>query len=67
MGYSDQQVADLQATIAKVPCDTVIVATPIDLRRIVSIEQPSARVRYELQEIGDPTLEQVLRDFFARR
>ncbi len=67
MGYSDQQVADLQATIAKVPCDTVIVATPIDLRRIVRIEQPTARVSYELQEIGDPTLEQVLRDFFARR
>jgi len=56
MGYGAQQVKDLEATIAKVPCDAVVIGTPIDLRRIVEIKQPSLRVRYELQEIGQPTL-----------
>jgi len=67
MGYGEQQVRDLEATIAKVDCDLVVVATPIDLRRIVKIKQPSLRVSYELQEIGQPTLADVLKDFFARR
>ncbi len=64
MGYGEQQVRDLEATIAKVPCDLVVVGTPIDLRRIVNIEQPALRVRYELQEIGEPTMRQVLEAFF---
>jgi predicted GTPase len=63
MGYGDQQVADLEATIHATPHDVVLIATPIDLRRLVTFEKPALRVRYELQEIGEPTLEQVLRDF----
>ena len=67
MGYGDQQVQDLEATINKVDCDMVVVGTPIDLRRIVAIKQPALRVKYDLQEIGQPTLKSVLEDFFASR
>ncbi|MBM4430210.1 MAG: GTPase, partial [Chloroflexi bacterium] len=52
MGYGAKQVAELGETINSTPCDLVIIATPIDLRRMVKIHQPSQRVRYELQEIG---------------
>ena len=64
MGYGDQQVKDLEATIAKVPCDTVIIATPIDLRRLIKIAKPTVRVEYELQEIGSPNLTELLQNFF---
>ena len=60
MGYGDEQIADLGQTISNTPCDLVIIATPIDLRRVVKIDKPSQRVRYELQEIGQPTLVDVL-------
>ena len=63
MGYGAQQVADLSETINSVPCDLVIIATPIDLNRVMTIRQPTQRVRYELQEIGQPTLDQVLQRF----
>ena len=66
MGYSDQQVRDLEATIDQVPCDVVIVGTPIDLCRLVKIRQPVVRARYELQEIGQPDLAQVITDFLER-
>ena len=66
MGYGDQQVRDLEATIARVPCDTVIVGTPIDLTRLVTIHQLVVRARYELQEIGQPTLADVVAGFLAR-
>jgi predicted GTPase len=52
MGYGAEQVRDLEATIALVPCDIVVVGTPVDLSRLVTIRQPVVRVRYELQEIG---------------
>ncbi|MCB0205851.1 MAG: GTPase [Anaerolineae bacterium] len=65
MGYGDQQMADLQETINNVPCDLVIIATPIDLTRIIDIHRPTQRVRYELQEIGRPTLSELLNDRFA--
>jgi predicted GTPase len=61
MGYGEQQICELEETIRATPADLVIIGTPIDLRRIVNIRQPSQRVRYELQEIGRPNLEQVLR------
>ncbi|MER2599083.1 MAG: cyclic 2,3-diphosphoglycerate synthase [Caldilineales bacterium] len=56
MGYGGQQLADLAATINATPCDLVIIATPIDLNRIIEINRPAQRVRYELQEIGLPDL-----------
>ena len=65
MGYSQQQVMDLQETIAACDVDLVIIATPIDLRRLVRIDAPTLRVRYELQEIGEPTVEDVLREYFG--
>jgi predicted GTPase len=67
MGYSDQQVMDLQETINRTPADVVLIATPIDLRRLVEIEKPALRVRYELQEIGEPTLRQVLEEFVEKQ
>jgi len=67
MGYGDQQIRDLEETLRRVDCDLVIVATPVNLRRIVKISQPTCRVTYELEEIGSPNLAEVLRDFVAER
>jgi len=64
MGYFGKQLIDLEKTIDRVECDSVIIATPIDLRRIVKIKKPSVRVYYDLQEIGQPTLETVLKEAF---
>jgi predicted GTPase len=66
MGYGEEQVRDLEATIRRVPCDMVVIGTPIDLTRLVRIEQPTVRVRYELQEIGRPDLSDVLAPLIAR-
>lgn len=60
MGYGDKQIRELEQTINAIDCDVVISATPIDLTRILKINKPAVRVRYELQEIGKPTLEDVL-------
>lgn len=67
MGYGDQQVKDLGATIEATPCDLVLIATPIDLRRVVEIRKPTLRVSYELVEKGEPTLKQILTDFLGTR
>jgi predicted GTPase len=67
MGYGAKQVADLEATINKTPCDVVVVGTPIDIRRIIKLNKPSVRVSYSLQEIGSPTLADVLGEFLRRR
>jgi predicted GTPase len=63
MGYSDRQRHELEETIKRVPCDLVIVATPIDLARAIKLDKPSVRVRYEVQEIGKPEITQVLEEF----
>jgi len=63
MGYGDQQVKDLEATINKTDCDTVVIATPIDLNRIVKITKPTVKVGYDLQEIGNPNLTEVIDEF----
>lgn len=65
MGYGPQQVKELEETINATPCELVVVATPIDLRRVARIDRPCDRVRYELQEIGQPTLEDPVREMFA--
>jgi predicted GTPase len=61
MGYGHEQMKDLEATIAASGAEAVIIGTPIDLRRIIKIGQPSVRVTYELQEIGTPDLSEVLK------
>jgi predicted GTPase len=63
MGYGEQQIHDLEATIERADADVVLVATPIDLRRVLKITKPALRVRYELQEIGKPDLADVLAKF----
>jgi predicted GTPase len=63
MGYGGEQVKDLEATIERTPCDLVLVATPIDLRRVIRIDREALRVGYELQEIGRPDLADVLARF----
>jgi predicted GTPase len=62
MGYGEEQIRDLEETIRRTPCDLVIAATPIDLTRVAKIFHPVQRVRYELQVIGQPTLDEVLQD-----
>jgi len=67
MGYGGQQVADLAETINNTPCDLVIIATPIDLRRVIEINRPTQRVSYELQEIGQPSLMDVIKAKFGAK
>ncbi len=64
MGYSPEQVADLQMTVNAVDCDYVVIGTPIDLRKVIDIERPSVRVGYDLEVKGSPNLEDVLGDLF---
>jgi predicted GTPase len=66
MGYGEQQLRDLEKTINNTDCDSVIIATPIDLNRIIKIRKPNTRVYYDLQEIGDPNLTQVLAEFIKK-
>ncbi|MBI2568004.1 MAG: GTPase [Candidatus Schekmanbacteria bacterium] len=61
MGYGKAQVADLEATIRRCDCDAVIVATPIDLARLITVDKPMHRVQYSLEELSGPTLEELLR------
>ena len=65
MGYGEQQTRDLEATINNTECDSVVIGTPIDLSRVIKINKPSTRVNYDLQEIGHPTLANVLDDFLS--
>ncbi|HWR75073.1 MAG TPA: cyclic 2,3-diphosphoglycerate synthase [Bacteroidales bacterium] len=66
MGYGEQQLKDLETTINNTDCDSVIIATPIDLNRIIKIKKPNTRVYYDLQEIGSPNLEEVIDDFVKK-
>lgn len=61
MGYGDKQVEELAATIRATEADVIVIGTPIDLTRLIEFDKPSVRVRYELQEIGNPTLEDALK------
>ena len=63
MGYGDEQVKDLESTINNTECDMVIIGTPIDLRRLIDIKQPSVRVTYNLEETGSPSMVDVLQPF----
>lgn len=61
MGYGQAQVDDLQKTMAAIDCDTFVIGTPIDLRRIMKVPRTAVRVRYEISEKTKPTLEEILR------
>jgi len=67
MGYGETQIRELEQTINNADADLVLIATPIDLTRIININQPTQRVRYELQVIGQPTLEEILKEKFGDR
>lgn len=66
MGYGERMLRDMESTINATDCDSVVVATPIDLARIIDIKKPNTRVYYELQEIGRPRLDEVLDEFLRR-
>ncbi|MEW5961797.1 MAG: GTPase, partial [Chloroflexota bacterium] len=65
MGYGNGQIKELEQTLNATPCDLVIIATPIDLGKLLQIKHPAQRVRYELQEIGRPTLAEILAEKFG--
>ncbi len=67
MGYGDRQVRELEQTINNAQADMVIIGTPIDLARLLDLNKPAQRVRYELQEIGQPTLADLLEKKFGRK
>ncbi|TFB09315.1 GTPase [Candidatus Marinimicrobia bacterium MT.SAG.3] len=62
MGYGEQQIRDLEETINAVECDVVIIGTPIDLTKLIKIQKPVVRVTYELEEIGDIDIKEILKD-----
>jgi predicted GTPase len=66
LGYGEKQIAELKETIDRTPCDVVVIGTPIDLRRVMTIEKPTVRVKYELQVLGPVPLEQILEEFIQR-
>jgi predicted GTPase len=66
MGYGSRQLKDLEATINRTACDAVVIGTPIDLNRIITIKKPSTRVYYSLQEIGKPDLEMTIEAFIHK-
>jgi predicted GTPase len=66
MGYGEAQMKDLERTINAVPCDLVLVATPINLGALLRLEKPALRAGYELEEIGHPKLSDVVDEFLAR-
>ncbi|BAM48398.1 hypothetical protein, partial [Amphibacillus xylanus] len=66
MGYGEQQLKDLETTINNVDCDAVIIGTPIDLSRVIKINQPTARIHYDLDEVDGPKLELILTDFINK-
>jgi predicted GTPase len=66
LGYGKEQIKELEETINKTPCDAVLIGTPIDLRHVLWLNKPAARARYELKEIGTPTLEDILKQRFLK-
>jgi predicted GTPase len=67
MGYGEQQLKDLETSINNTDCDAVLIATPIDLNRIIKIKKPNTRVYYDLQEIGKPDLKDILNEFLKSK
>ncbi|MCK4602726.1 MAG: GTPase, partial [Phycisphaerae bacterium] len=65
MGYYGEQIANLETTINNADCDLVLIATPIDLGKLITINKPSLQVAYELEDMGSPTLSSIVKDFLA--
>jgi predicted GTPase len=65
VGYGKEQIRNLEETINRVPCDTVLIGTPIDLVKYIKINKPCARVTYDIEEIGKPNLEGVINGFIS--
>ncbi len=66
VGYGKEQIKELESTINKTPCDIVLIGTPIDLRRVLHINKPAVRAKYDLKELSTPTLEDILRQHFHK-
>ena len=66
-GYFSEQLKDLETTIRQTPCDLVLIATPIDLSRLIRIDQPALRVTYRVEDWDGPKLRDVLRDFLRKK
>jgi predicted GTPase len=66
MGYGEKQMQDLRETIERCDCDSVVIGTPIDLGRVIQIDKPHTRVRYELEVTSSPSLAEILREKFSR-
>jgi predicted GTPase len=60
LGYGDDQLAELETTINAVPCDVVVVASPVDIRRLIDLRHPSVRVTYEFEAVSGPSLDEIL-------
>ena len=67
MGYSREQIQELEETIRRIDCDTVVAGTPVDLRRVIKVDKPIVRVRYELDEIGHPSLAELITERLGPR
>jgi predicted GTPase len=63
VGYGEKQIAELKETIDATPCDVVLLGTPIDLRKVINLNKPTVRVKYELQVLGPVCLEELVDDF----
>jgi predicted GTPase len=66
LGYGKKQISELKETIERTPCDVVVIGTPIDLRRVMTINKPTVRAKYELQVLGQTSLEQIVEEFLVR-
>jgi len=66
VGYGREQIKELEETIDATPCDVIVIGTPIDLRRVLTISKPAVRAEYNLEELGTPNLEDVLKRHFQR-
>jgi len=67
MGYGPQQIADLEATINAIPADLVLVATPVDLGRLLRLNKETVRLTYEIEPLGEPSPEQIIDGFIDKR
>jgi predicted GTPase len=63
LGYGKEQIGELEKVINAVPCDVVVIGTPVDLRRVLRLNKPAVKVTYELEELTSPNLEQLLKRF----